>query len=189
MITIKKRSLARNKKSRSKTLIVIGSGGHTSEILKIVKYLNTGLFSPRIYVVADCDDMSVAKIVETEKHTDTYRVVRIPRSRRVHQSYFSSIFTTLYSFLHSFPIVFTIRPDLVLCNGPGTCVPICLLAFLMRLLFLSNNAIVFVESICRVKTLSVTGKILYYFADHILVQWPELSNIYSRATFIGDIKL
>jgi beta-1,4-N-acetylglucosaminyltransferase len=189
MATVKKRSLTRNRRKTLKTAIVIGSGGHTTEMFRIVRYLNTNVFTPRIYVVASSDDKSISKISDFEKQAETHHVVRIPRSRQVHQSYISSIFTTLNSLLFSIPVMFSSRPDLVLCNGPGTCVPICFLAFMMRVLFVSDNAIIFVESICRVKTLSLTGKILYYFADHILVQWSELSSIYPRATFIGDIKL
>lgn len=79
-----------------------------------------------------------------------------------------------------------IKPDLVLTNGPGTCIPICLMAFSMKLLALKDCKIVFIESICRVKTLSLTGKILYYFADYILVQWKNLHEKYPFSTYLGD---
>lgn len=34
--------------------------------------------------------------------------------------------------------------------------------------------VVFVESLCRVQSLSLTGRILYYLADRFVVQWPGL---------------
>jgi beta-1,4-N-acetylglucosaminyltransferase len=37
-----------------------------------------------------------------------------------------------------------------------------------------HTRIVFVESVCRVNDLSATGKLLYYVADQVQVQWPEL---------------
>ena len=184
--------LAHSKKSNYKTLIVIGSGGHTTEILRIVKHLDAVKFTPRIYVVAESDDKSKTKIHDTEESFSKkgeYRIVKIPRSRKVHQSYISSVFTTLYAILYSIPIIFLHNPDLVLCNGPGTCVPICLVAFLTRVLYLSDNVIIFFESICRVKTLSLTGKILQFFADRVIVQWPELKQAYKKAIFIDDLKL
>lgn len=189
ILTVPKRSLSEIRKSKLKTMIVIGSGGHTTEMLRIVKQLNHNRFSPRIYIVASSDDKSLLKVDEVEKIPSTYRIYKIPRSRKVHQSYISSIFTTLYSILYAVPIVFLNKPDLILCNGPGTCIPICGLAFLMRLMYLSNNAIIYIESICRVKTLSLSGKILIYFADRIIVQWPELQRSYPRTTFIGDVEL
>lgn len=190
IFTLKNRSYSKLCTNKVKTMIIIGSGGHTSEMLRIVKYLNHDRFTPRVYVVANSDKNSLSKINETEKHIgNEYIVCKIPRSRKVHQSYITSIFTTLYSTLYSLPIVFLNKPDLIICNGPGTCVPICIVSFLMRVLYLSNNVIIFIESACRVKTLSLTGKILMYFADLIIVQWRELHDLYKRTVYIGDIKL
>ncbi|XP_065214271.1 UDP-N-acetylglucosamine transferase subunit ALG14 homolog [Planococcus citri] len=183
---------AHDEKTKCKTLIVIGSGGHTTEIVRIVKRLNPTIFTPRIYVVAESDDKSNVKIHETEgifSSKGEYRIVKIPRSRKVHQSYISSVFTTLYAILYSIPVVLLHKPELILCNGPGTCIPICLVGFLSRMLYLSDNVIVFFESICRVKTLSLSGKILQFFADRIIVQWPELKLSCKQAIFIEDLKL
>ena len=73
------------------------------------------------------------------------------------------------------------------CNGPGTCIPICLVAFFMRVIHYSDNVIIFIESICRVKTLSVSGHIMRFFADEMLVQWPELQTKYSQTKYIGRL--
>lgn len=51
-----------------KTLVVLGSGGHTVEMLKMVAALNPKKYSPRIYVVADTDKISNIKLLEVEKH-------------------------------------------------------------------------------------------------------------------------
>lgn len=52
-----------------------------------------------------------------------------------------------------------------------------------------NVKIVFFESICRVKTLSLSGKILYYMniADLIMVQWQELKMIYPKVEYHGKL--
>ena len=47
--------------------------------------------------------------------------------------------------------------------------------------------LVYVESICRVKTLSLTAKILYYVVDRLIVQWPDLYEKYERAVYLGRI--
>lgn len=179
-----------NYKSTMKTLIILGSGGHSTEMLRLVESLNQKIFKPKIYVIASSDNKSKEKLLDLEKYLGKqtqYQICEIPRSRKVHQSYISSIFTTLYSILYCFPLVINIRPDLILCNGPGTCIPICFIAFLMRVLNISNNVIVFVESICRVQSLSLSGIILYYFADIFLVQWVELTKKYKRARYIGRL--
>ncbi|KAM9552950.1 UDP-N-acetylglucosamine transferase subunit ALG14-like isoform 1-T1 [Salvelinus alpinus] len=52
-----------------------------------------------------------------------FTIQRIPRSLEVCQSWSSSVVTTLNALLYSFSLVF--RPDMVLCNSSGTCVPLC----------------------------------------------------------------
>ncbi|XP_044288433.1 UDP-N-acetylglucosamine transferase subunit ALG14 homolog isoform X2 [Varanus komodoensis] len=75
----------------------------------------------------------------------------------------------------------------VLCNGPGTCVPICISSLLLRMLGLKRVTIVYVESICRVENLSLSGKILYYFSDYFIVQWPALKEKYPKSLYLGRI--
>ena len=81
------------------------------------------------------------------------------------------------------------RPKLVLVNGPGTCVPIVLATRLLSLFGLFKTQIVYVESICRVKTLSLSAKLLMTLRilDVIIVQWPELAIKYPKTKYIGKI--
>lgn len=110
----------------------------------------------------------------------------IPRSREVGQSYVTSVFTTLWALAGTVSLVWRIRPDLVLCNGPGTCVPVCAAAFLGRFLGVWSPRILFVESACRVHSLSLSGRILYStLADSFLVQWPDLHRKYPATTLTG----
>ncbi|KAL0130443.1 hypothetical protein PUN28_002249 [Cardiocondyla obscurior] len=168
-----------------KTMIILGSGGHTAEMLRIVKHLNIKNYSPRIYIHAQTDKLSVEKVKDLEGSNRDYKIVAIYRSREVLQSYFTSIWTTIFATLNSLPILWRENPELILCNGPGTCVPLCVTAFFFKVLFIAENITVFIESFCRVKTFSLTGKILYYLADYIIVQWAYLSKPkYKRSIFL-----
>jgi beta-1,4-N-acetylglucosaminyltransferase len=173
-------------------MIVLGSGGHTTEMLHIVRNLDFERYSPRYYVLANSDQTSVVKLteLEIEKERDpekhNFEVATIYRSREVHQSYISSVFTTVRSILSSFPIVYKAKPDLILCNGPGTCVPICIVAFLYKLLWINSSCkIAFVESFCRVKSLSLSGKIIRWIADLFVVQWPDIKA--NSAQYFGRL--
>lgn len=177
-------------KANCKTLICLGSGGHTTEMFKLLKDLDCNKFSPRYYFVANNDSTSLKSIEEFERirnQVDGYKIFKIPRSRVVHQSYFTAVITTIYSTLYCLPILCKLRLDLILCNGPGTCIPICLISFLLKVGFISNSKILFVESFCRTKTFSMTGKILIYFADNFIVQWPYLTRKLKRAEYIGQL--
>lgn len=159
-----------------KTMIILGSGGHTAEMIRILQYLNFKNYSPRIYIHADTDIMSMEKIKNLEKNNTDYKVFKIRRSRELHQSYYTSIYTTIYAIVESIPLLLKQRPKLLLCNGPSTCVPLCITTFLFKVFYIMQTNIIYVESFCRVKTLSLTGKILYYIVDYQIVQWPYLTT-------------
>lgn len=174
----------------ARTLIVLGSGGHTAEMCAILKHLSTDKYSPRYFVLSDTDATSESKVLQipATSKSDSY-IYRIKRSRHVGQSYFTSVFTTIHSIFSSIPMVYRIQPDVILCNGPGTCVPICLIAFILKLFWLldAQSKIVFVESFCRVQTVSLTGKILIWFIDCFVVQWPQLTNISPKVKYFGKL--
>ncbi|XP_070709227.1 UDP-N-acetylglucosamine transferase subunit ALG14 [Pempheris klunzingeri] len=179
-------------KGRVAVLVVAGSGGHTSEILRLMESLSAA-YTPRHYVVADTDRMSEEKICTFEmskQHSEReaqFTICRIPRSREVHQSWSSSVISTLNALRYSFPLVFRLRPDMVLCNGPGTCVPLCVVGLLLGILGMKKVLIVYVESICRVQKLSLTGRILYPISDYFFVQWPSLRDKYPKSIYLGRI--
>lgn len=176
-------------------MAVAGSGGHTTEILRLLEHLSSA-YSPRHYIIADTDEMSAQKISSFElKRADRdpsttfpkYCIHRIPRSREVQQSWLSTVLTTLYASWFSIPLTYRVKPDLVLCNGPGTCVPICVSALLLGILGIKKVIIVYVESICRVEHLSLSGKILFHLSDYFIVQWPALKEKYPKSVYLGRI--
>ena len=186
--------------SPCRTLIVLGSGGHTAEMLRLLGGMNLENYTSRTYVVAEGDKMSVDKVENFESNAvvktqpssttkSTVNIHKVPRARQVMQSYITSIFSTLIAILYSLPIVLSSSPDLVLCNGPGTCIPVCFWAYLMKFLGLKDSKIIYVESVCRVEHLSLSGLLLYYLymSDNVFVQWPQLKQKYPRTLYIGRI--
>mmetsp|Transcript_38334 Transcript_38334/g.120205 ORF Transcript_38334/g.120205 Transcript_38334/m.120205 type:complete len:211 (-) Transcript_38334:123-755(-) len=178
----------RRRDDPASVLAVLGSGGHTMEMLAILRGLDAARYGPLHFVVAETDESSEAKVRASKvRQPDAYHV--IPRAREVGQSYASSVPSTLRAALASLRLVFALRPDLILCNGPGTCLPLCLGGALLRLLSKAELRLVFVESFCRTRTLSLTGRILYALraADEFVVHWPELLERYPRARYIGQL--
>lgn len=182
-----------------RTLIILGSGGHTAEMLNLVNVLQKDMFTPRFYVAAVTDNMSLQKAqlleeklldqmhTSTKKTTGDAQFMQIYRSREVGQSYLTSIGTTLIAMAHALWVTFKIRPQVVLCNGPGTCIPLCAAAFLFKVAGIKWSSIFYVESIARVRKLSLSGLLLYklHLADQFFVQWPQLKRKYPRANYVG----
>jgi beta-1,4-N-acetylglucosaminyltransferase len=118
---------------------------------------------------------------------DAY-LCQIPRSREVKQSYLTSIWTTLVAFWACFPLIWRERPRVILANGPGTCLPVCVVAWLLATLRLVPKCdIVFIESAARVHRLSLSGWLLLRLrlCALFVVQWPELAEAYASATLVS----
>lgn len=167
------------------TLVVLGSGGHTTEMFKLLTALDVDAkYKPVTFLVASNDKISQTKLERSGYLSRGCELVLTKRSRQVGQSYVSSVFTTLWATVDALRVYASLQPDVVLCNGPGTCVPIC---FVAKLNPLKRTVVVFVESFCRTETLSLTGMILYHgrLTDKFLVQWRSLQSKYPRSEHAG----
>lgn len=165
-------------------LIVFGSGGHTSEMLMMLKPDRTKnqstifeRYGKVYFVVGHSDTWSLRKVkdslqenmgvkLEDEISKKRLEIIKVYRAREVKQSYITSVFTTLYAIMHSVIILTKIQIfnglDLVVTNGPGTALPICYIHFILTrvLLFNIKAKVLFIESFCRVQDLSLTAKLL-----------------------------
>jgi len=192
------RPLSKRASKPVSTLIILGSGGHTAEMLNLLAVLQKDRFKPRFYIAAATDNMSLQKAMLLENSlasesgtavADTAQFMKIYRSREVGQSYITSVWTTLIAIVHALWLMIKIRPEVILCNGPGTCIPLCVIAFIFKVLGIRWSSIFYVESIARVRRLSLSGLLLYklWLADQIFVQWPQLQQQYPRATYVGRL--
>lgn len=71
-------------------------------------------------------------------------------------------------------------PHLVVSTGAGVSVPFLILAKLL------GNQTVFIESITRVKQLSLSARLALPFLDALYVHWPQLQTRYPRAVLISS---
>lgn len=227
-------------------LIVLGSGGHTAEMLNMLRRvpLLSAKFTHRTYVVSSGDGFSALKAREFEievlgRHPEfgglgedaqpIYSIVNVRRARRVHQSLLSAPWSASLCLWDCISVLKEPRshqlelqsqtpsdvrklgyPDLILTNGPGT--GVCMVLASLILLFLgfggpssidghvSNSPAkgsqwqhsgqmrsVFIESWARVRTLSLSGKILLPLVDRFLVQWPGLEGSGGKAEYVGTL--
>ena len=174
------RKKKQTKKDKIRTMVVLGSGGHTGEMMPLVDSLyKTGRYTDFVFVAANSDKLSFLHPLIPPNS----KKIRIPRARNVGQSFATSIFTTIIGCFGSIKLVFQ-RPDMLLVNGPGVCLPVVFVMFFSNFLGITHCSIVFVESICRVDTLSLTGKMIYELCDLFFVHWESLLHLKERAQLI-----
>eukprot|EP00923_Selenidium_pygospionis_P003365 GHVN01005338.1.p1 GENE.GHVN01005338.1~~GHVN01005338.1.p1 ORF type:complete len:241 (+),score=44.96 GHVN01005338.1:102-824(+) len=174
-----------------RTSVVLGSGGHTAELTPVLKSLDLTQFHLTLYK-ADSDERSEASVkhelgVGLLKSALELKFVSIPRSREVKQSWITTVFTSIKALITCLSFTFQNFPDLVIVNGPGTCVPLVAACLIWELLCFRSLKLVYLESVCRVTSLSLTGKLIYNLADRFVVMWPELKEKYPEALYLGVI--
>lgn len=156
-----------------KLWIVLGSGGHTAEMLMLCRRLNY-CHKAIVFVVAETDKTSLEQLKGVLFKQDDQNglsswsnidICRIPRVREVNGNLIFGIIRLFRLWVRLAFRMIHDQPGLILCNGPGTALPVVFGAISAECLTMRITRIVFVESFCRVKTLSLTGKILLYLVD------------------------
>ena len=200
-ITARKRSTqwqdARNdkptkrKEGREYYLFVLGSGGHTKEMLMMMDD-GTHDFSHfhRRYIISSSDTMSMNHLQEYEERLaqlcktnqaspGTYDTKVVTRARRVHQSLLTTPFSALLSINDIVPALRAPPPpesgkdfakampypSLVFSNGPATSFFVAAVIHALKVFYIVPEdcmRFVYIESWARISTLSLTGKLFYY---------------------------
>lgn len=73
------------------------------------------------------------------------------------------------------------RPDAILSTGAGLAVPFFLVGKLLRI------RLVYVESVTRSESISLSGRLVYPLADRFFVQWPAAAARLRRAEYAGAV--
>jgi UDP-N-acetylglucosamine:LPS N-acetylglucosamine transferase len=158
---------------RRPTLVVLGEGGHTTEMLALVDDLASE--HDLHYVVIDEDLLSAERIRRPGP------VHRLPRPRAKDAGLVAAVMGTVRAQLRALALAMRVRPGAVLTTGPAIGVPV---ALATRLL---GGEVVFVETISRVTAPSGTGRIMRRVADLYVVQWPQLAAAEAGAVYAGRL--
>ena len=156
-----------------KLLVVLGEGGHSTELFNLVDLL--GDRYEYHYVVSNQD------LLSADQRRIGGPIYRLPRPRDKHTPLVLAAVRTLVAAAQSVAVVLRVRPKAILSTGPAIAVPVSIVGKLL------GARVVFVETGARVKALSMTGKIMYRWADLFFVQWPQLKERLPRAIYAGRL--
>jgi UDP-N-acetylglucosamine:LPS N-acetylglucosamine transferase len=155
--------------STNKIKICVGAsaGGHMNQLLKLLEYSHKWPAEPCLYVTT-MQELSK----KLEKRGKTYVLGECNRHHPLE---------AMKVFWRGFKIMAMERPDVVITTGSMPIAMMCLSAKLFRI------KVVWVDSIANVDRISLSGRLIYYFADLFITQWPELTAKYPKAQFAGAI--
>ncbi len=154
-----------------KVCLVCSPGGHLVEMLQLLDAFQ---------------DYSVVLITHEEKfisgleNSYPLKIYRI-RYHQIRPLWLSHIDYMIRAGFISLKVLRKERPEVFISNGAEIAIPVCYLAKLF------GKKIIYIESICRVRKLSVTGQAVSRIADLFLVQWESLLQKYKNAKYLGRL--
>ena len=131
------------------------------------------------------------KADEFDPETGVWCCKVVPRARRIHQPLYTTPFSCLLCFIGCIRALYKTSqkskaisfeyPDVIITNGPATAVLVILAATALKFFAMApvwKMKTLYVESWARVKTLSLSGKMILWFGicDMFLVQWESLAQ-------------
>ena len=154
---------------KKKIMFISSSGGHLSEMMQLKSMFDKYEFciitekSPSTLYLKDKYKNSNFLIFGTKKQKFKYPFILL-----------ANCFISLFYFIKY-------RPNFIITTGAHTAGPMCCLG---KIFF---KKIIFIESYANRKTKTITGRIIYKFADLFVVQWDDMIELYDKAKCFGSI--
>ncbi|RWX72776.1 MAG: hypothetical protein Metus_1635 [Candidatus Methanosuratincola subterraneus] len=156
-----------------KLLMILGSGGHTAQMIRLSEMLGSAF--DYAYLIGYDDRLSARKIKIPGE------VYFVHRARSHEDNLLVTGFKVLRLFVESLVAFLRIRPEAVVSAGPGMAVPVSVVCKLF------GKKVIFIEDWSRVYQKSKTGRAMYNISDLFFVQWPELLRLYPKAIYAGRL--
>lgn len=155
------------KQENIKVCLTSSSGGHfmqLKQLFKMTQKYNTFIFTEK---------NEIAK-----GYSKKYKMSYLKQQERKNAGF---IFEFIYNLLKAFWVVFYKNPDVVISTGAGATTFVCLFVKLF------GGKVIYIESFAKINSRTITGKIVYKFADEFYVQWEEMKKLYPKAHYNGGI--
>ena len=219
--------LGRERGSPTQLHIVLGSGGHTSEMFMLMSDMDPASYTFRRYVISSGDTFSARmasrfeeELAEKARSDGTsygaFDIKVVSRARNIHQPLWTTPMSALKCLWDCIAVlrgsppyglnVMKMKetghswsyPDLIIANGPATAAIFILASYLLRFFAFPGSQdmrSIYVESWARVKTPSLSGRLLLAagMCDRFLVQWdtikPKRGLLGGKAEYLGSLVL
>lgn len=153
-----------------KVLFISSTGGHLSELMQLKSMFNKYDFH----------------IITEKTKSNMYLKDKYPK--RVNYLVYGTRsnmltypFKLLYNCFKSLFLYIKVRPKVIITTGAHSAGPMCCIGKIF------GSKIVYIETFANSETKSVTGRLVYKFADLFIVQWEDMLKLYPKATYGGWI--
>jgi len=143
------------------------AGGHLNQLLKVLNYSEDWITQPSVYITTQPELAG-----KLEKRGRTYIIGECNRYHPL---------AAINIIFKGFVLMLKEKPDVIITTGSMPIAMICLVAKLFR------KKIIWIDSIANTERFSLSGRLMYHFADLFLTQWPHLAKTHRKAEYVGAI--
>lgn len=153
-----------------KVLFISSTGGHLSEMMKL-----SSMFEKYDYHIITEKTKSNMSLKDKYPGKVNYLVY----GTKAHLLTYP--FKLIYNAFKSLFFYFKIRPKVIITTGAHTAGPMCCIGKIF------GSKIIYIETLANSKSKTITGRIVYLFADLFIVQWESMLKLYPKAVYGGWI--
>lgn len=143
------------------------AGGHTSQLLSLLENDGGWPISPTVCVTT----LDILRS-QFEKIGPTTVIGECNRKQPV---------AAVAVFIRALRFVLAERPDVLVTTGA---MPLALVAIWVKVF---GGAVVWIDSVARIRSMSLSGRLVRRFADLTLVQWPHLADETEGIEYVGQL--
>lgn len=150
-------------------MFISSTGGHLTELLQL-----SSMFSKYdSYLVTEATSSNLKL---KDKYKNVFYLIYGTKDYPFTYPFklIANCFKSLYLYLK-------IQPDFIITTGAHTAGPMCCLGKIF------GSKIIYIETFANIHTKTVTGRLVYKFADLFLVQWEPMLELYPEAIYKGWI--
>jgi len=153
-----------------KVLFISSCGGHLTELLQL-----SPMFSDYNYHIITEKTKNNLYLKEKYKGKVNFLIYGTKDYPLTYPfKLLANCFLSLFYFLK-------LNPEYVVTTGTHTAGPMCLLAHIFK------RKVIYIETFANAHTKTLTGRLIYKFADLFIVQWESMIKLYPDATYGGWI--
>lgn len=153
-----------------KVLFISSTGGHLNELLQLKdimdkydSYLITEKTKSTISLQEDFKD-KISYLIYGTKHNILIYPFKL----------LANCFKSLYFYIK-------IRPNVIITTGAHSAGPMCCIGKVL------GSKIIYIETFANIHSKTITGRLVYKFADLFIVQWESMLDNYPKAIYGGWI--
>ena len=155
---------------KKKVMFISSTGGHLTEMLQL-----SPMFNKYEYFIITEKTKSNTYLKEEHLNKVGYLVYGTKSKFIVYP------FKLIYNCFKSLFYYIKIRPKVIITTGAHTSGPMCCIGKIF------GSKIIYIETLANMHTKTITGRIIYHFADLFIVQWESMLKLYPKAVYGGWI--